>query len=182
MPSLGYRYRADYELMIDGETVVVTDRKGDVCVISKSDIEICKPCTISVGGDDRVFVTPPNGKRTRLHRYLLAAEPGEEVDHQNHDQWDNRQWNIRICTRQENMRNRRRGKLKGATSRFKGVYWDTYYQKWKSDTKINGKNVFIGYFDKEEDAAKAYDAMAVNKYGEFALTNETMGNYIKEKK
>lgn len=43
------------------------------------------------------------------------------------------------------------------SSKYKGVYWDKKRNKWRSGISANGKNVHLGYFEKEDDAAKAYN-------------------------
>ena len=42
------------------------------------------------------------------------------------------------------------------SSRFKGVSWDKRYNKWRARGTAHGKDVHIGYYDNEEDAARAY--------------------------
>jgi len=43
------------------------------------------------------------------------------------------------------------------TSKYRGVCWDRNVKKWKSAFTVGGKRRHLGYFDKEEDAARAYD-------------------------
>ncbi|MDR2485549.1 MAG: HNH endonuclease, partial [Treponema sp.] len=41
-----------------------------------------------------------------LHRFIIDAPEGFEVDHINLDTLDNRKANLRVCTRAQNMHNR----------------------------------------------------------------------------
>lgn len=113
-----------------------------------------------------------------MHRLILGLPIGDkrQVDHINHNGLDNRRQNIRIATSQENHFNRRT--LAISTSQYKGVSWNRNLKKWKSRITINGKETHIGYFDKEIDAAIAYDKVALNEFKEFALTNFPVKNYI----
>lgn len=66
-------------------------------------------------------VTVSKGKETTeyLHRAILRAEKGTQVDHINRNGLDNRKNNLRICTNAENNRNRLPSP--GGASKFKGV-------------------------------------------------------------
>jgi hypothetical protein len=41
-------------------------------------------------------------------------------------------------------------------SKYPGVIWDTFTNKWKAQIKINGKPKALGRFDNEEDAYNKY--------------------------
>ena len=43
--------------------------------------------------------------------------------------------------------------------------------KWIAQIRHEGGHKFIGYFDNEIDAAKAYDEAAKQYHGEFAVLN-----------
>jgi hypothetical protein len=43
--------------------------------------------------------------------------------------------------------------------------------KWIARIRYDGKHKFIGYFDDEIEAAKAYDEAAKKYHGEFAVLN-----------
>src|SRR5699024_11844646 len=45
----------------------------------------------------------------------------------------------------------------GSTSRYKGVSWDKSRRRWRADIKVNGKQVHLGRFENEEDAAQRYN-------------------------
>ena len=107
-----------------------------------------------------------NGKKTTLmHRVVLNAPDGMDVDHINHNTLDNQKSNIRICTNNENMRNRKTPKHN--TSGYKGVVLDSDRVKWKAVVA----NRIIGRFDTKEDAARAYNKKAKEQFGEFAKPN-----------
>lgn len=103
-----------------------------------------------------------------LHRFILGdLEDGVEVDHINGDGLDNRKENLRVATASENGANRTG--YQGRTSKYKGVcFWRN---KWRAQIGIRGTNRHIGSFDNEVDAAKAYDEVAQESFGEFAVLN-----------
>lgn len=114
------------------------------------------------------------GKRKRhlvmMHRMVMGVEDDRYVDHQNHNGLDNRPTNLRIATWAENCWNKRKP-LGESSSQFKGVMWDKRRSIWQVMMGYKGKKIFIGYFNDEEEAARAYDAMAKKLYGEFAALN-----------
>lgn len=109
-----------------------------------------------------------NGKQVYMHRMILDAPAGSDVDHVNRDSLDNRRCNLRIATRRQNNANAVR---KIHTSRFKGVSWQTERQCWACSGSINNKRLHLGRFQNEEDCARAYDSWASKHYGEFARLN-----------
>jgi hypothetical protein len=48
------------------------------------------------------------------------------------------------------------------TSRCLGVSWDKQKQKWVVAIRINGKKVFLGRYNNEEDACKVYQTELIN--------------------
>lgn len=105
----------------------------------------------------------------RLHQVILGERAGFQIDHVNGNGLDNRRSNLRWATVSEQMANRRF--TKPHSSRFRGVWWDKATKRWAGQIGHNKKNIHLGKFSEEEDAARAYDAMARKLFGEFAVVN-----------
>lgn len=103
-----------------------------------------------------------------IHRVILNAPIDMVVDHINHDPLDNRRENLRICTRAQNNKNLRRNKRN--TSGYKGVYWDALGGKWATKIRLDNKYIWLGRYDKIEDAAEAYRKASLQYHGEFGCS------------
>jgi hypothetical protein len=118
-------------------------------------------------------------KIIRLHREIMEAPANRLVDHKNNDGLDNRRENLRLATHSENCCNRQ--KKSNTTSRFIGVSFIKAKKRWRVATKYHGKTIFIGYYDDEVEAARAYDRAALKYHGEFARLNFPREDYIPAK-
>jgi hypothetical protein len=105
-----------------------------------------------------------------MHREILNLTDGMHVDHINHDGLDNRKCNLRLCTKKQNSYNVVNRRSVMATSKYRGV-WTTLYDKWIAYIFIDGVRICLGVFDKEEDAALAYNDAAASARGDFAILN-----------
>jgi len=105
-----------------------------------------------------------------MHRVILNCQPGQHIDHINHDGLDNRRCNLRLCTHSQNQANNRK-QLRPTSSRFKGVGWRTREKCWGAKIKYQGRRLWLGLFSSEEEAARAYNAKAQELFGEFAYLN-----------
>lgn len=110
------------------------------------------------------------GKYLFMHRLIMNAKEDEEVDHINGDKLDNRKSNLRICTRTEQLRNTK--KRSDSTNKFKGIVKRPNRNKpWHARIKVNKKEISLGYYVTQEEAAKAYDQAAIKYFGKFARIN-----------
>lgn len=110
----------------------------------------------------------PRSKKVLLHRFIMSAPKGFDVDHINHVLLDNRRENLRIATRSQNTAN---GYVQQGKSQFKGVHGYKYANKWRVEICANGIRTHLGVFACETDAALAYNAAAFAAWGEFAYLN-----------
>lgn len=99
----------------------------------------------------------------------LKYKDKRQADHINHSTLNNCRNNLRICTASQNQMNRK--PVLNTTSRYKGVYRHTKNKRWVAQIKINGKMNYLACFNKEEDAALAYDKAAEEQFGKFAYLN-----------
>lgn len=58
------------------------------------------------------------------------------------------------------------------TSKYRGVLFHKRTKKWQASIQRNKKRTHLGYFDVEEEAAKAYNKKAVELYSERAKLNQ----------
>jgi hypothetical protein len=108
---------------------------------------------------------------THIAWLLMTGEwPTVQVDHRNHDTLDNSWTNLRLATPSQNGMNKK-GK-RTSVSGYKGVHLATH-PKWHISkpwvAQIGGKH--IGNFATAEEAARAYDAAALEAHGEYAYLN-----------
>jgi hypothetical protein len=115
-----------------------------------------------------------NERRTiHMHRVILDAPQGIQVDHINGNRFDNRRSNLRCATHQQNQFNR--GARRNGSSQYKGVSWIAKHRRWQATIAIDSRNTNLGWFTDEVEAARAYDAAARIHHGEFAYLNFPAG-------
>jgi len=110
----------------------------------------------------------------QMHRLIWQHHNGPipkgmQIDHINGDGLDNRLENLRLCTNMQNHWNRHRSIEH--SSKYKGVHWDKVNRRWRVTIGYMNKNISVGHFDSEEEAARAYDAKAKELFGKNAYPN-----------
>jgi hypothetical protein len=153
--------------------------KGHVAIVDDEDYEYLnqwKWCS-ATGYASRVSLD--GGKRTeiRMHRLLVGAEKGQQVDHINRNRLDNRKSNLRICTPKENSRNSSKRK-NAVSSVYKGVTKQPNSKRFICTMFVDGKRLYLGQYDEELDAAYYYNMNAKKYFGEFASLNTLPDGYI----
>jgi hypothetical protein len=102
----------------------------------------------------RVSVGYKKQKLILLHRTILGAPEGYEVDHINHHTLDNTRANLRILAKAENQQNRLKCNIQ-SKSGIRGVHWDKRKYRWKAELQINNKSYLVGRFKEIKDAEMA---------------------------
>lgn len=110
----------------------------------------------------------------RAHQVIWRMEngiqpDGSDIDHIDNDRLNNRLENLRLAERSQNCANRRA--RRDGTSRFKGVCWKQQLGAWIAYAFTGSQREHLGTFAREEDAARAYDAAAAARWGEYARLN-----------
>lgn len=109
-----------------------------------------------------------------MHRMIMDTPLKLDTDHIDGNKLNNLKSNLRVATHSQNLCNRKI--TKDLTSQFKGVCWHKHNNKWHARIMLNYKYKHLGFFTDETEAAQAYNDMAVEIFGEFALINNLEKN------
>ena len=110
--------------------------------------------------DGYVKVRDPFDKQIKMaHRlawfYVTSRWPNSQIDHINGVRSDNRFLNLRESTPGENMQNMQRARRDNRVDLI-GANFHSPSNRWRSQIKLNGKKIHLGYFDTAYDAHLAY--------------------------
>jgi hypothetical protein len=110
-----------------------------------------------------------NGHRYLAHRLAWVithgAWPPNDIDHIDGDRANNRIDNLRLATRQENLRNV--GLRANTTTGVTGVCWDKSRMKFEAYIRTDGKQIHLGRFPTIEEATAARHAAEITHFGDF---------------
>ncbi len=159
-------------ILVVGKTAFIALTQGYVATIDAADVALVEGHNWCANSGPRTVYALRgaliDGSKTtiKLHRQIMDAPDGLEVDHISGDGLDCRRENLRLATRAQNARNARRSRAN--TSGFKGVSWHAGGQKWQAMIWAGGKNKHLGHFTTPESAHQAYVEAADRLFGEFA--------------
>lgn len=112
-------------------------------------------------------IATPKRKTIYMHRLIFGAARSVRVDHINRNSLDNRRFNLRACTVEQNNANRT---FAAPASGYRGVRI-ARSQKFQPVIMVAGRKRYGQQFADAHAAAAAYDAMATELLGEFAVLN-----------
>ena len=144
--------------------------KGYFATVDAADYEALSQYkwTALVTGSKVYAIRAEKGKTILMHREIMNAPDDRVVDHIDGNGTNNRRANLRVCTRAQNLYN---SKPRPSRSQYKGVRYDKRKQKWVAEITHRGKKHYLGSFNEEIQAAKAYDPQARQLFGPFAHLN-----------
>jgi hypothetical protein len=172
--KMGSRWRKRV-ISIDGDVAYVPLTRGFIATIDANDASLLSDKNWCAKQDkNNVYAISKhvcNGVEHTIymHRVLMDAKSGEQVDHKNGNGLDNRRENLRIATHAQNMRNQ--GVRINNSTGFKGVSFLKESGKWRARIHSNGKKIELGSYSTPEAAADAYKKASEQLHGEFSRTH-----------
>lgn len=142
--------------------------KGRVAFVSDEDFDRVSKYQWCVNGSGYASAYI-DGEQVFLHRFLMGAKKGEEVDHIDQNRFNCQRENMRLCTHGQNIANdgpKANNKLgiKGVDKRSNG--------RFRVTIRYNYKKIFIGNFITLKEAGLAYNEASKKYFGEFGFQND----------
>lgn len=148
--------------------------KGQVAIVDDEDYEYLSQFKWQAFYHRKTYYAVRHSKGVgksgvQMHREIMGAAAGVQVDHRDRNGLHNWRGNLRFCTNAQNLANR--GPNKNNKSGYKGVGWDRAKKKWCARIKVNRKTIYLGRYHGIQEAARAYDEAAKEYFGEFTWMN-----------
>lgn len=105
--------------------------------------------------------------KTRMHSLLMKPKEGFVIDHIDRNGLNNQKSNLRICKSHDNLTNC--PKRIDSKNKYKGVRILKHLKTNPYEARI--KNLYLGCFPTEADAARAYNKAAIEHFDKFAYLN-----------
>lgn len=141
--------------------------KGFKAIIDDEDLEKVSICSWHFDRYAKSNIWLPKERKNKavyMHRIIMDAPKGMDVDHINGNKLDNRKANLRVCTRSDNLHN---SPNKSPKSKLQGAYRELNRGdgcKWFSTISVRGKTKRLGRYTTAE---KAHEAYAIAHYTYF---------------
>jgi hypothetical protein len=152
---------------------IVYSNKGQEILVDDEDYELV--CDIRWSLNNRGYAFGgKNGERFSIHRFVMNAKQGLQIDHIDGDKLNNQKYNLRETNNKLN--NAYRPPSKANALGLKGVteikHRPELKKRFRARIHADGKERSLGIYATPEEAALAYNEAAVKEYGEFAWLNK----------
>ena len=101
-----------------------------------------------------------------MHRFIMSPASNMVIDHKDYNGLNNQEYNLRICTRSQNMQNQNNKKIQG-------VFWQESRKKYLVQIEVSKHVHHLGRFTSLQEAALAYNDAAMKYFGVNARLNST---------
>lgn len=157
-------------------TAKIPLQNGEYAIVDKEDYERVSKYNWVLSNDSqntlRVTARNPALRRNvRLNHFVLKLDDRKRsiVIHKNKDKLDFRKENLEITHEETGFYIS--GARQGSKSKYKGVGWYERDKKWQAMIMVNGKAIYLGRYETEEEAARIYNNAALKHFGEHAFQN-----------
>lgn len=172
---------------LSGEYGVCTMRDGNTFIFDLEDYDKIKQFTWHLSGREYIGTTinyESNSNKPKetlmIHRLIMGVQDISwkecVVDHINGNVYDNRKCNLRVVSQFQNSMNQK--KSKNNTSGNTGV--SKYKDKWGASIKVNSQKIFLGLYEKYEDAVKTRKEAEEKYFGEYSYDNSRKISDLKD--
>jgi hypothetical protein len=166
-------FRKCNKIIIDGDVAYIYLHGGKIAIIDAEDVERVKKYTWRYNKYGVMTHLPQLSKGLKLSRLILFKSKHEtnkrRADHKDHNTLNNRKYNLRPATHQQNLYNQL--PQQNASSMYKGVHWHKRNKTWVAYITANKIRKHLGSFIDEIEAAKTYDKAAKKLHKKFAYLN-----------
>ena len=107
-----------------------------------------------------------------MHRMVMGAQAGEEIDHIDRNGLNNSRENLRFVTSSQNNMNQK--VRNDNTSGHKGISWCPDREKYQVYINIDRKRKSLGRYKTLEEAIYVRDQAVKSYYGEYARDNSSL--------
>jgi len=155
---------------LSGEYGIGYTSKGEKFYFDLEDYDKIKDICWYIGSRGYVMYTQRNENNRQFilfHRIVMECPEDMTVDHINgiKTRNDNRKYNLRICTHQQNLCNY--PIPKNNTSGKTGVSWDNRNNVWKAQITYKNERINLGSFTSFKQAVKVRGLAEIKYFGEF---------------
>ena len=174
---LGCNNKRQNQYIFEEDLGIGFTQKGEKFYFDKSDFDLISPFCWYI--DNKGYVcTRQKDKEILLHRLVMNAQPGEYVDHINHQILNACKSNLRKVSLEQNAQNS--CLLQSNTSGVTGVSYDKATKKWIAYICVDGNRKTLGRFRAKEEAVAARKAAEEKYYGEYSYDNSMAASPVIE--